>query len=145
MLANWAFVKGAALASTSPAVMCPLPSAVKEPTSAWKPLALNPRRLKAYCPLRTDSFPEPQPAFAVTVSVVEPLRGLFGGLLIIGVPRVAPVARPNGVIVTQVAVIVVLPGETLLASPAALIVATPGADEAQTTQAVRFWVLPLLK
>ena len=82
---------------------------------------------------------------AVTVSVVEPLIGLFGGLRIIGVPGVTPVARPNGVIVTKVAAIVVLPGETLLASPAALIVATPRADELHRTEAVRFWVLPLLK
>jgi hypothetical protein len=40
-------------------------------------------------------------------------------------------------------VIVVLPGETLLARPAAVIVATPGADEPQATEAVRFCVLPL--
>jgi hypothetical protein len=46
---------------------------------------------------------------------------------------------------TQVAVIVVMPTETLLARPAALIVATPGADEPHWTEAVRFWVLPPLK
>jgi hypothetical protein len=48
------------------------------------------------------------------------------------------------VIVTQVAVIVVLPGATLLARPAALIVDTPGADELHVTEAVRFCVLPSL-
>jgi hypothetical protein len=82
---------------------------------------------------------------AVTVSVVEPLIGLIGGRLIIGVAGVTPVARPNGVAVTKVATIVVLPGETLLARPAAVIVATPGADEFHRTEAVRFCVLPPLK
>ena|SRR5664280_2841302 len=48
------------LASRVPAVMCPFPSAVKDPMAAMYPEALNPLRLKAYCPLRTDSFPEPQ-------------------------------------------------------------------------------------
>jgi hypothetical protein len=82
---------------------------------------------------------------AVTVTVVEPLIGLIGGLVIIGVSGVTPVATPNGVIVTKVAAIVVLPSETLVASPLALIVVTPGADELHMTEAVRFWVLPLLK
>ena len=81
----------------------------------------------------------------VTLKVVEPLIGLIGGLLIIGVPGVTPVAGPNGVAVTKVAVIVVLPGETLLASPVGVIVATAGADELHRTDAVRFSVLPLLK
>jgi hypothetical protein len=45
----------------------------------------------------------------------------------------------------KVAVITVLPGEMLLARPAALIVATPEADEAQVTKAVRFCVLPPVK
>jgi hypothetical protein len=39
---------------------------------------------------------------------------------------------------------IVLPAERLLAKPAALIVATPGAEELQATEAVRFCVLPLL-
>jgi hypothetical protein len=79
----------------------------------------------------------------VTVSVVEPLIGFMGGLLVIGVLGVTPV--PNGAIVPQVAVIVALPDETPLARPAAVIVATPEADEPQTTQAVRFCVPPPLK
>jgi hypothetical protein len=70
---------------------------------------------------------------------------LLGGLLIIGRSGVTRVARPSGVIVTQVALIVVLPGATLLARPAAVIVATPGADEFHRTEAVRFCVLPPLK
>ena len=80
---------------------------------------------------------------SVTVSVVELLIVLLGGLTI-GAPGVTRVARPKGVVVTQVAVIVVLPGATLLARPAALIVATPGAEELQATEAVRFCVLALL-
>jgi hypothetical protein len=55
-----------------------------------------------------------------------------------GGPGVTTVAGPDGVIVTKVAVIVVLPGDTLLASPAVLIVATPDADELHRTEAVRF-------
>jgi hypothetical protein len=95
---------------------------------------------------------------AVTVSVVEPLILLGGGAgdgggggLTIGVPGVTRVARPpkgweggdGGVVVTNVAMTIVLPAETLLARPAALIVATLGADELQATAAVRFSVLPL--
>jgi hypothetical protein len=60
-------------------------------------------------------------------------------------PGVTPVAGANGLTVTKVAVIVVLPGETLVATPAVLIVATPGADEFHRTDVVRFSVLPLLK
>jgi hypothetical protein len=77
--------------------------------------------------------------------MVEPLIGAGGGLLIIGVPGVPPLAGPNGVTVKKVAVIVMLPAATLLARPAALIVATPGADEFQRTEAVRFCLLPFLK
>jgi hypothetical protein len=80
----------------------------------------------------------------VTVSVVEPLIGLVGGLLIIGVPGVTPAARPNGVNVRKVAVIVVPPDDALLASPAALIVAMPGADELHRTADVRSRVVPPL-
>jgi hypothetical protein len=82
---------------------------------------------------------------AATVSVVEPLIGLVGSGLIIGRAGLTPVGGANGVIGTQVAVIVVLPPETLLTSPRALIVATPGADDPQATEVVRFCVLPLLK
>jgi hypothetical protein len=89
----------------------------------------------------------------VTVSVVEPLILLGdggGGGLRIGVPGVTPVGGPAGrwggvgVVVAKVAMMIALPAETLLARPAALIVATPGADELQVTKAVRFSVLPLL-
>lgn len=78
----------------------------------------------------------------MTVKVVEPIIGLGGGLMIIGVPGVTSGAGPNGVAVAKVAVITVLPGATALARPAALTVATPGADEFHTTEAVRFCVLP---
>jgi hypothetical protein len=94
---------------------------------------------------------------AVTVSVVEPLIVLGGGAgdgggggLIIGVPGVVPLGGPAGrwggvgLVVAKVAMMIVLPAETLLARPAALIVATPGAEELQVTEAVRFSVLPLL-
>ena len=47
-------------------------------------------------------------------------------------------------VVARVAMMIVLPAERLLAKPAALIVATPGADELHVTEAVRFCVLPLL-
>jgi len=83
-------------------------------------------------------------AAALTVNVIEPLIGLVGGLTIIGVPGVTGVAGPNGVAVSQVAAIAVVPGETPLARPVALIVATPGADEFHKTEAVRFSVKPLL-
>src|SRR5208282_1199868 len=46
--------------STSPPVMCPAPLAVIEPTTVLKPLLLYPLRMQAYCPLRTDSFPDSQ-------------------------------------------------------------------------------------
>jgi len=48
------------LESTMPAVMCPAPSDVKDPTVAWKPEELKPTSLKAYWPLRNFSFPVPQ-------------------------------------------------------------------------------------
>ena len=57
---------------------------------------------------------------AVTVSVVEPLTD------------------------PKVATIVVLPWETLLANPAALIMATLAEVELHTTEAVRFCMLPSL-
>jgi hypothetical protein len=57
---------------------------------------------------------------AITVKVVEPF--------------IAPKA----------ASIVVCPAATPLASPVALIVATPGAEEPHVTVLVRFWVLPSL-
>jgi hypothetical protein len=47
--------------------------------------------------------------------------------------------------VMKVAVMVVLPAETLLARPAALMVATPVADEVHRTEDVIFWVVPFLK
>src|SRR5208282_3336857 len=87
---------------------------------------------------------------AVTVSVVEPLIPLVVGLTIGGAPVVTPVGRTPGrwvvgaVAVAKVAMITGLPAETPLARPAAVIVATPGAEELQATEAVRFWVLPLL-
>jgi hypothetical protein len=82
---------------------------------------------------------------ALTVSVVEPLilpggGGGGGRLIALGAAPAAPAPAQ-----AKVAVIVVLPGKTLLASPAALIVATASADELQVTEVVRFWVLPLLK
>jgi hypothetical protein len=84
-------------------------------------------------------------AVSVTVKEVEPLTELVGGLTTIGVPGVTPAAGANGVAVTKVAMIVVLPSETLLARPAAVIVATPGTEELQVTEVVRFSVLPFLK
>jgi hypothetical protein len=87
---------------------------------------------------------------AVTVSVVDPLMPLVVGLTMGGAPVVTPVAAPPGrrvggaVAVAKVAMIVGLPAETPLARPAAVIVATPGAEELQATPAVRFCVLPLL-
>jgi hypothetical protein len=50
-----------------------------------------------------------------------------------------------GVTVAKVAVMIVLPAARLLASPAALIVATLGAEELHITESVRFSVLPPLK
>ena len=44
--------------STTPAVILPVPSAVKEPTAARKPDSVYPLRMKAYWPLRSDSLPE---------------------------------------------------------------------------------------
>ena len=87
---------------------------------------------------------------AVTVSVVEPLMPLVVGLTMGGAPVVTPVAGPPGrcvggaVAVATVAMIVGLPAERPLARPAGVIVATPGAEELQATDAVRVWVLPLL-
>jgi hypothetical protein len=57
---------------------------------------------------------------AVTVNVVEPL------------------------IVPEVAVMVALPGATLVASPPLLMVAIDFADEVQVAVVVRFCVVPLL-
>jgi hypothetical protein len=54
----------------------------------------------------------------------------------------ANVAEP--VIVPEVAVIVVIPGVTLVAYPAAPIVATAGTVDAQVAVVVRFCVVPLL-
>src|SRR5208282_6636110 len=87
---------------------------------------------------------------AVTVSVVEPLMPLVVGLTIGGVPVVTPVGGPPGrwvggvLAVAKVAMMVGLPAETPVARPAALMVATPGAEELHATEAVRFCVLPLL-
>jgi hypothetical protein len=47
-------------------------------------------------------------------------------------------------IVPEVAVIVAVPGVTLVASPTLLTVAIAVADELQLTPLVRFWVVPLL-
>jgi len=71
--------------------------------------------------------------------------GLVGGLTIIGVPGVTPVARANGAAVAKVAVIIVMPAETPLAIPPVLIVAMAGTDEFHKTEAVRFRVLPFLR
>jgi hypothetical protein len=54
----------------------------------------------------------------------------------------ANVAEP--VMVPEVAVIVVVPGVTLVAYPAAPIAATAGTDDAQVAVLVRFCVVPLL-
>src|SRR5208282_648568 len=87
---------------------------------------------------------------AVTVSVVEPLIPLVVGLTIGGAPVVTPVAGPPGrwvggaVAVAKVATMLGLRAERPLARPAAVIVATSGAEELQATEDVRFCVLPLL-
>ena len=60
----------APLLSTTPAVILPVPSAVKEPTAARKlDSAVYPLRLKAYCPLRSDSLPESAQAAVAAVIV----------------------------------------------------------------------------
>src|SRR5208337_1041768 len=68
------------LESTMPAVMCPAPSAVKDPMVAWKPEELKPISLKAYWPLRTFSFPVPQ-AEAETTVMLSATVLLWGGTL----------------------------------------------------------------
>src|SRR5208283_3700228 len=103
------------LVSASPAVILPLPSAVKEPTKARNPTPLYPRKLKAYCPTRRESFPELEQAGATalmvmlscwvevscgtlvseTVAVKEYVPGVA-----VGMPEIAPVvglsANPDG-------------------------------------------------
>src|SRR5208282_4375088 len=87
---------------------------------------------------------------AVTVSVVEPLRLLVVGLTMGGAPVFTPVDGPPGrrvggaAAVAKVAMMLGLPAATPVARPAAVIVATPGAEELQATEAVRFCVLPSL-
>src|SRR5208282_1823404 len=99
----------------------------------------------AVCPSRAVFRLPVKTKPAVAVNVVEPLIGLGGGLLMIGVPGVTPVAWRNGTAVTKVAVIVVLPAAMLVPRRAAFIVATPGAEEVQRTEDVRFCVVPFLK
>ena len=59
--------------STTPAVILPVPSAVKEPTAARKPDEVYPLRMKAYWPLRSDSLPVSvqAPTAAVIVTLTE--------------------------------------------------------------------------
>jgi hypothetical protein len=60
------------LLSSVPAVILPVPSAVKEPITARKPDSVYPLRPKAYCPLRSDSLPESeQAAVALTVMLSD--------------------------------------------------------------------------
>ena len=55
--------------STTPAVILPVPSAVKEPTAARKlDSAVYPLRMKAYWPLRSDSLPESVQAAAALMA-----------------------------------------------------------------------------
>ena len=69
------------MASTYPAVMCPLPSAVNEPMAAWKPEELKPLRVKAYWPLRTFSFPVPQAVEGATIVMLNAAVLLWAGEL----------------------------------------------------------------
>ena len=80
-------------------------------------------------------------AEAETVKVVEALTGLMGAMGV-GVPGAAPETGANGIMLPRVAVMVVPPTERPLASPAAVMLATPGAEEVQTTEVVRFTVMP---
>ena len=69
------------LESTMPAVMCPVPSAVKEPMVAWKPEELKPLRVKAYCPLKIFSFPVPQAVEGATIVMLSATVLLWVGEL----------------------------------------------------------------
>ena len=69
------------LESTMPAVMCPAPSAVKDPMVAWKPEELKPTSLKAYWPLSTCSFPVPQAAEGALIVMLSATVLLCAGEL----------------------------------------------------------------
>src|SRR5712692_3837912 len=59
------------LTSSWPAVIFPVPSAVKLPATATGPLASNPCSRKAYWPFSFDSLPVPQGLELVTVMVAD--------------------------------------------------------------------------
>lgn len=69
----------------------------------------------------------------------------FAGVTAIEVNVTATANTVAPLTVPEVAVIVVVPAATPVASPAVLIVATAAADELQVAELVRFWVLPSLK
>ena len=73
----------------------PVPSALKIPPTDTGPMASNPRSAKVYCPLRSDSLPEPQGIAAETVSVklwFAPAPIPLSAVMVIGYEPAVPVA-----------------------------------------------------
>jgi hypothetical protein len=70
------------------------------------------------------------------------MDGLCGLISMAASVAVVTVRVPDPVIVPEVAVIVVIPGVTLVAYPAAPIVATAGTDDAHAAVCVKSCVLP---
>ena len=125
-------------------VVCPTATAVASPVVliVATPGAdeLHAAALVTLCVLASLYVP-----VAVNCCVANTMIKAFAGVTVIDSnagPVTERVVEPR--IEFKAAAIVVPPGETLVASPAALIVATPGADELHAAVLVRFCVLPSL-